>query len=110
MVNNDLEFIYEQLKNKCDLLLTNTFALDNGYTIDVPVLCGESVLGKFELYVDDDFQDGSYEFVFSVTFPAPKKRSWFFSADTGTHWHPQTKEQALMDVIAFMEGTHKYCL
>ena len=110
MVNNDLEFIYEQLKNKYDLLLTNTFALDNGYTTDVPVLCGESVLGKFELYVDDDFQDGSYEFVFSVTFPAPKKRSWFFSADTGTHWHPQTKEQALMDVIAFMEGTHKYCL
>ena len=110
MVNNDLEFIYEQLKSKYDLLLTNTFALDAGYTIDVPVLCGESVLGKFELYVDDDFQDGSYEFVFSVTFPAPKKRSWFFPADTGTHWHPQTKEQALEDVIAFMDGTHKFCL
>ena len=110
MRNNDLKFIFEQLKAKYDLLLTNTFALDAGYNIDVPVLCGESKLGKFELYVDDDFQDGYGEFVFSVEFPAPKKRSCFFPADTGTHWHPQTKEQALEDVIAFMEGTHKFCL
>ena len=34
MENNDLEFIYEQLKDKYDLMLTNTFALDDGYTID----------------------------------------------------------------------------
>ena len=110
MENNDLQIIYEQLKDKYDLVLTNTFALNDGYKIDVPVLCGESLLGSFQLYIDDDWADGHYEFVFSVKFAAPKKDGWFFPKRDGTHWHPQTKKQALEDVIAFMEGTHKYCL
>lgn len=54
MENHDLELIYNQLKDKYDLVLTNTFALNDGYEIDVPVLCGTSVLGSFQLYVDDD--------------------------------------------------------
>ena len=110
MENHDLEFIYNQLKDKYDLVLTNTFALNDGYEIDVPVLCGTSVLGSFQLYVDDDWADGHYEFVFSVKFATSKKDGCFFPIRDGTHWHPQTKEQALSDVIAFMEGTHRYCL
>ena len=104
MEQNDLEFIYKQLKDKYDLVLTNTFALDVGFTIDVPVLCGESKLGKFHLYKE---HDGAYEFVFSVEFATPKKPRWYLPKEKYTHWHPQSGEQALEDVIAFMEGTLK---
>ena len=107
MRNNDLEIIYGQLKSKYDLLLTTTFALDEGYTIDVPVLCGSSVLGRFELYKED--ADWA-EFVFTVEFATPKKRKWQLSWEQGTHWHPQSLEAAMTDVIAFMEGTHQFCL
>ena len=107
MRNNDLEFIYEQLKDKYDLLLTTTFALDEGYTIDVPVLCGSSVLGRFELYKEDDDCE---EFVLTVEFATPKKRKWQLSWEQGTHWHPQSLEEAMADINAFMEGTHRYCL
>ena len=104
---NDLKVIYEQLKDKYDLVLTTTFALDAGYTIDIPVLCGSSALGRFELYKEDGDCD---EFVFSVEFATPKKRKWHLSSEQGTHWHPQSLEEAIADVVAFMEGTHKYCL
>ena len=82
MRNNDLEFIYEQLKGKYDLLLTTTFALDEGYTIDVPVLCGSSVLGRFELYKEDDDCE---EFVLTVEFATPKKAKMATLMGTG---HP----------------------
>ena len=109
MENNDLKIIYEQLKDKYDLLLTNTFALDEAWPFDIPVLCGKSVLGSFQLYVDDDFQDNYYEYIFCVKYATPKKRSWLFPKEdyTGTHWHLETKEQALNDVISFMDGTLK---
>ena len=99
---NDLEFIYEQLKSKYDLLMTNTFALDAGYTIDVPVLCGKSTLGRFHLYKEDEGWD---EFVFTVEFATPRKPRWYLPKEKYTHWHPLTKEQALEDVIAFMDWT-----
>ena len=104
MKNNDLEFIYEQLKDKYDLLLTNTFALNDGYEIDVPVLRGKSVLGRFDLYKEDEDWD---EFVFTVEYAKPKKTLWCPTGQKYTHWHPQTKEQALNDVTAFMDGTLK---
>ena len=107
MDKHDLDFIYEHLKNKYDLILTNTFALDSGYTIDVKVLCGESIFGKFNLYKEDDEDD---EFVFSVEYAIPRKKRWSLTPEKYTHWHPQSREQALNDVIAFMEGTHRFLL
>lgn len=50
----DLEFVYEKLKDNFDLELTNTFALNEGYTIDVPVIIGKSSNKKFYLYKEDD--------------------------------------------------------
>lgn len=97
MENHDLEFIYKKLKDKYDLVLTNAFALDAGFDTDIQLLTGESVLGKFYLYIEY-FMGGDYHFVFSVDL----------LNETYTHWHPQTKEQALEDVIAFMEGTLKF--
>ena len=99
MENNILEILYAQLKDKYDLLLTNTFSLNAGFKVDFQVLYGESRIGKFYLF-SEYFVDGDYGFNFSVDFPNGE----------GTHWHPRTKEQALEDVIAFMEGTHKCCL
>ena len=107
MGNNDIEIIYEQLKDKYDLLLTNTFALDSGYTIDVKVLCGESIFGKFNLYKEDEDWD---EFVFSVEYATPRRSRWNLSVEKYTHWHPYSREQAQEDVIAFMEGTHRFLL
>ena len=57
---NELRFIYEKMKDKYDLVLTNTFALNDGYTIDVPVIRGFSLDRRFDLYKEEDL------FVFSV--------------------------------------------
>ncbi len=102
MANNDLEFIYKKLKGRYDLLLTSTFALDDGCTIDVPVIRGKSALGRFDLYKEDENWD---EFVFTVEYAVPKRRHWFSKKEKYTHWHPQSREQALEDIVAFMEGS-----
>ena len=108
MKKHDLDIIYEQLKDRFDLTLTNTFALNDGYTIDVKVLCGTSSLGTFHLYKECEYDDWD-EFVFSVTFPKPRLRLLYpLVAEKHTHWHPQTIEEATNDVIAFMDGTHKF--
>jgi len=104
MINNDLEFIYDQLKDKYELLFTTTFALNDGYTIDVPVLRGTSLLGRFDLYKEDDAWD---EFVFTAELANPAKTLLHPAGENYTHWHPQSAEEALADVIAFMEGTLK---
>ena len=88
-------------------MLTNTFALNCGFTIDVKVLCGESKLGKFQLYKENEDWD---EFVFSVEYAKPKRTLLNPLGEKYTHWHPQSREQALEDVVAFIEGTHKYVL
>ena len=59
---NELRCIYEKMKDKYDLILTNTFALNDGYTIDVPVIRGISSDRRFDLYKEEDL------FVFSVEF------------------------------------------
>ena len=108
MKKHDLDIIYDQLKDKYDLLLTNTFALDDGYTWDMKVIRGVSVFGRFDLYKEDDDDD---QFVFSVDYTNPRKPSCDHLFDGKyTHWHPQSVEQALNDVVAFMEGTHKSLL
>lgn len=86
----DLEFIYEKLKGTYNLVLTNTFALNDEYTIDVPVIRGISSDRRFDLYKEDDL------FVFSVEFfdkPAEKKYS---------HTHPYDINQAIDHIEKFM--------
>lgn len=82
--------LYAQLKDAYDLVLTNTFSLENGaedYGEDFAILLGESSAGKFQLYdegiivFDVDKPDGTY-----------------------THWHPLDMEEAIEDIQAFMEG------
>ena len=87
----DLKAVYEQLKDQYDLTLTNTFSLENGeenYGVDFEILCGESSAGKIQLYdnglyivLDVDKPDGTY-----------------------MHWHPSDVEEAIGDVVEFMQG------
>lgn len=96
---SDVEFIYLKLKDKCDLVLTTTFKLNAGFTIDVPVLCGESALGKMNLYKDTDY---GFEFVFLVEYVG--KGFLGHSKQKFTHWHPQNLIFALDDVDKFMSN------
>ena len=103
---NDIELIYEKVKDKYKLILSNSFALNEGFTWDVPVIYGESQQGRFWLYADEDVPEPhGIEFVFSVEFKK-QKRIWFrkHMVKCGTHWHPQTIEQAIADVEDFMDG------
>lgn len=39
---NDIELTSDKVKDKYNLILTNSFALNEGFTRDVPVIYGES--------------------------------------------------------------------
>ena len=86
---------YDQLKDQYDLVLTNTFALKNGYEDfreDFEIICGESSAGKFQIW-----HDGCL-FIFDVD-----------KADgTYTHWHPADIEDLVEDIREFMQGRCKY--
>ena len=105
---NDIELIYDKVKNKYNLTLTNSFALNEGFTWDVPVICGESQQRRFWLYANEDVPNHhDIEFVFSVEY---EKRTLFRKRlkKCHTHWHPQTIEQAIKYVDEFMLGKHPF--
>ena len=85
---------YEKLKDQYNLVLTNTFALENGcddFREDFEILCGESSVGKFLIYHDGGL------FIFDVD-----------KADgTYTHWHPSDIDEIVEDIRAFMAGICK---
>ena len=91
---NELEWIYHQRKDKFDLTLTTTAALDDGYTIDVPVIRGIGSDRRFDLY-----KESETVFVFSVEF--------FFKdgQDRYSHGHPYDAEDALKYIDEFMAET-----
>ena len=90
----DVTAVYEALKDQFPLTLTSAYCLENGekdYDGDYTMLCGTSSAGAFQLYdnglygvFDVDKADGSY-----------------------THWHPAEVDEAVNDVILFMQGCYK---
>ena len=50
--DDDLKAIYEQLKDRYELVLTNTADLDEGFTADCPILVGRAHGQIIELYLD----------------------------------------------------------
>ena len=95
MAQQSIRPVYERLKDQYDLVLTNTFALENGYEDfreDFEVLCGNSTAGKFLIW-----HDGAL-FVFDVDK----------SDGTYTHWHPSDIEEIVADIREFMQGKCKY--
>ena len=85
--------VYAQLKDKCDLILTTTAALNEGFTIDCPILVAKAQGQILELYSDGDM------FVLDVMDAEQTK---------GTHWHPYDVDAAVEDIVEFMEGNSDY--
>lgn len=92
---NDLFAVYEQLKNSYALTLTTTAALDEGFTVDCPIIVGKAHGQIIELY------ECGGDFVLDVMDAEQTK---------GTHWHPNDVESAVSDIMEFMEGKRRYKL
>lgn len=90
---DDVVNIYEQLKNRYALILTTTSALDEGFTIDCPIIVGRANGKIIELY-----EDGGM-FIMDVMDAAQS---------VGTHWHPFDVKNAVDDIVKFMEGKTDY--
>ena len=91
--DEDLKVIYEQLKDRYELILTTTAALDEGFTVDCPILVGKAHGQILELYLDEEM------FVMDVMDAEQTK---------GTHWHPNDVESAIEYIVDFMEGKADY--
>ena len=90
---DDVIKVYEQLKDRYDLILTTTSALDEGFTVDCPIIVGEAHGQIIQLY-----EDGGV-FVLDVMDAKQTK---------GLHWHPNDVEGAIDDIVEFMEGKSDY--
>lgn len=93
----ELEFIYDKLKDKYDLTLTTTAALNDGYTIDVPVIRGKALDRRFDLYQED-----GELFVFSVEFFHKD------GEDRYSHAHPYDADDAVAYIEEFMLGASMF--
>ena len=54
MTDKNVLEVYAQLKDRYDLILTTTSALDEDFTIDCPILIGNAHEQIIELYSDGD--------------------------------------------------------
>lgn len=95
MTADDVLQVYEQLKNHYPLRLTTTSALDEGFTIDCPIIVGQAHGQIIELY------EYGGDFVLDVMDAAHTM---------GTHWHPNDVDAAIRDIRAFMDGKSDYVL
>ena len=95
ITENDVKAVYEALKDSYDLTLTNTPSVDDGFEMDCAILVAKAHGRVLWLY------EYGGDFVLDVLNP---------EMTAGTHWHPQTLEQAVVDVTEFMEGKLKYKL
>lgn len=89
ITDNDVKAVYDLLKDRYDLILTNTAALDAGFTVDCAILMGKAHGQIIQLY------EYGGDFILDVTDEAQTM---------GTHWHPIDIESAVRDITEFMEG------
>lgn len=89
MHTDALSLIYDQLRKSFPVILTTAFAVDDGFTENMPVIVGQSGTADFWLYLYDD------EFVLSCAVPGRTYRS---------HSHPQNIEEAVQQITDLMAG------
>ena len=95
LTEEDVKAVYEQLKDRCDLTLTNAFAVDDGFEADCAIL-----VARRKGYILWLYEWGG-EFVLDVLNE---------EMTAGTHWHPDDVEDAVEDITAFMDGKSDYKL
>ena len=95
MFDKDVLAVYEILKDRYDLTLTTSAAVDDGFTIDCPIIVAKAHGLILWLYSDGDV------FVLDVMDEGHTK---------GTHRHPDDVESAVEDIAEFMDGKSDYCL
>lgn len=86
---DNLKHIYDLLRNRYPLILTNAFAVDDGFTEDVPIIVGKNASAAFWLYEYDG------DLVFSYEVPGQPYHD---------HAHPQSVEETVQAVIDFMQS------
>ena len=91
--DDDVFAVYNRLKGKYPLVMTTTFALNEGFERDCPILVGKAHGQIIELYNDYGM------FVLAIMDEAQAK---------GIHGHPIDVEAAVNDIAAFMEGKMDY--
>ena len=97
---NDIEIIYNELKDKYPLVLANSLTLNEGFSWNVPVICGKRKNAKFFLYADKNtLSPSGEEFVFSVVYTTPKNKELPFN--NSYHDHPQTIKDAVSAINDF---------
>ena len=88
-MDNDIKELYKRLQINDSLELTSAFEQGFKTNIDYPILCGSSVLGRFELFYGDlDFE-------------------FYAERDDGTflwHCHLKSAKEAEQTVVDFMNG------
>ena len=94
-VNTEAELlaVYAQLKDQYGIVLTTTSAVDDGFTVDCPIIVCEAHGQIMWLYAYEDL------FIMDV-MDAEKTK--------GTHWHPPTVEDAVRDMREFLNGRETY--
>jgi hypothetical protein len=90
---DDLFAVYEQLKDKYELTMTTSLAVDDGFEGDWPLLLAKAHGLVLWLY------EWGGDFVLDVMDEKHTK---------GTHWHPVDVESAVKHVTEFMEGKSDY--
>lgn len=95
ITEQDVLAVYNHLKDRYDLVMTTSFAVDDGFEEDCPLLLAKAHGLVLWLY------EWGGDFVLDVLDEAQTK---------GTHWHPYDVEDAVEDIIEFMEGKSDYDL
>ena len=95
ITEKDVLTVYQQLKDRYDLVLTTTAELDDGFTIDVPIIVGKAHEQIIQLY--------AYEDIFVMDVLNDEKTMC-------THWHPCDVDMAVKDIAEFMDGKNDYPL
>ena len=93
ITDKDVLTVYEQLKDKYPLLMTTTSELDEGFTVDCPIIVGKAHGQIIELY------EYGGDFILDVMDAEQTK---------GTHWHPNDVEGAVDYIVEFMDGKSDY--
>ena len=89
----DLYWVYNHLKGRYPLVMTNSRDEDDGFTEDFPLLVAHHHGQTLWLY------EYGGDFVLDV-----------LEETKGTHWHPNDAQNAAKDIAEFMEGRCNYPL